>query len=634
MAKTPESGVCTRSMVKQANASLLAPARLSLQPEKHEPLPYRQQMLANNPVVMPADRDEGTYQAQSDTSLLRQRELSTNPMPTASSSNSKAIEDVPMDCGEPSSPRKQAPASEQEFRPVDSSLVVCCKVCNVIFQQVANRTVTCPFCSAKKIHKLQYGKDLKLLQSALDTCATQIKKLQQGLEKIKCSYAYLRDRPQVDKQHSPTVEIAPDAPSLSVLDLSPKANPPIIQNSDMVEPGSTPYTKQTKPCQTNASSEILINASKLEEEVGASSLTADLMNVRTPGCSTSLGQTDSLLLRSVCESGPAGTGQQCTSNKTSVLIAGDSSVTQCRSAMRQILGHDRRVTVFGAAKHTLATTVSFCSKWLRRESDSLVIIHSGLNDVFSIDGDKKSKGADTIERSCTAIRELFATCQQSRSTLMVCSIPEVVDFKNRVDYRYVAFDFNIALKSLANELGFEFIDIAPKLNTGRPFMAGNGVHYNKNGQDLVANVIMTPVTRWLGIHPVSPCKGPFTKRRHLNDKDPPARSPRRVKTSSRSSSRNIPATRHLRRGQYGEAAGSLRRGVPLAPTKSAMSFDVSNIPKKTSSQYWQSYRFPEHSAYPLLAYGSARPSYGHNAVESRDSDKYLNPWVPGAVPWS
>lgn len=158
MDRFPETGVHTRNMVKQANRSLLAPAKLSVQAEEHVSTPPHSDRPSNN-LSEPAVQSELGSDSPHGGSHI-QMQPSVPPTVVTHASNPES-DSVPVDCGGAASPVDSAAPPRPGFRPIERLLVVCCTVCNVIYQRGPNQqSGCCPLCSAKKAHKTQYSEDL------------------------------------------------------------------------------------------------------------------------------------------------------------------------------------------------------------------------------------------------------------------------------------------------------------------------------------------------------------------------------------------------------------------------------------------------------------------------------------------
>lgn len=202
MDRAPDIRMCTRSMAKAGNSSLLAPPKLSPHLEKHELIPPPSESPINDFTKHVAQNKINPSEADRKVHFRKERELCADFSANTAPANNSVPEEIPMECCGVSSPRSLARPLEQEFRAIDHSLVVCCMTCNVIYQRTTSLQARCPLCSAKKVHKLQYSEDLDSLQAALDTCAKQIKELQMNLEELKGITAHFSTNSNIDRRCS------------------------------------------------------------------------------------------------------------------------------------------------------------------------------------------------------------------------------------------------------------------------------------------------------------------------------------------------------------------------------------------------------------------------------------------------
>lgn len=394
-------------------------------------------------------------------------------------------------------------------------------------------------------------------------------------------------------------------------------------------------SKKKKLCQVQSDFEALIDAfgSKIEHAKSCVAQADRLRDQQFPPSPThELRCSPSMAHKSSSEN----SGQSKLEVANPVLVAGDVNLSQARNVLRKLLRYDRRLSVYGASKHALADTVAFCTSWLQCRSETLVILHSGLNDVLSIEENDKVNINSAIEAACTAIKELYLACQRSNSTLMVCSIPEVVDFNRRIDLRCIAFEFNSALKTLSNELGFEFIDIAHRFSTNRPLMAVDGTHYNKHGQLIAMSAIAEPIDKWLEIHPDPQREELASKHQTLNKAANSVEgSPKLVSASLRSLSKKS--------SRYGDSqTDSYASRSPAALTERKGYSSTACVLKNRRNQYIPVNRLPKpnparcmknHGA-PIRRHGSYRSGgSGYRMDRNNNRANFLDPWLPGLAPW-
>lgn len=602
------SGVRTRSMAKQghSDASLLAPAKLSLKRGAHAPTgshtKHTTQETRAAPLVQTRN-NENQSDACDSTPLRAQKAV---PSDACVLNTNSAFEEVPMDLGGVLSPANHPASGKAVHQTIDSTAVVCCAKCSILYQYAANQQSSCPLCSAKESHRRHYEEDLEGLQAALDANTKQIKDLQDSLQDIKTTVAHLCEQvSRIERDFSHPTEVL-GMTSGQLGSLLQKALE--YKSVDIAEIITCCETKIGQLCQLRDKFDCLVEEySKSVEEAGAFVSRGAGLRPDSPYPSTGPGQG---------RNSKSPSDQPTPAGKAAVLIVGDSNVFRSRDVVKNMLGRDHRVTVLADPGHNISNSVALCTEWLRREGPALVIVHSGLIDILSMENDTKEDIANSIENICSAVRGLFEECGQSNATLSVCSIPEVIDFKKRRDWRQVAFAVNVALKGLSNDLGFGFIDIAAKVSATSYLMAADGFHYNRYGQEHAMSAIAGPVAAWLNIQ-VASSNEYFTKKKQPFRPRFEASGPLQAKNSAYSGRR--PEYSYPQRLNNPASSVSFR-----PPSSWNMPFSVGHrrdVPGQPDQP-------------PGYAWKWEQRSGGIGGYVSSYKLQHLNPWMPGAVPWS
>ncbi|XP_070388000.1 uncharacterized protein [Dermacentor albipictus] len=154
-----------------------------------------------------------------------------------------------------------------------------------------------------------------------------------------------------------------------------------------------------------------------------------------------------------------------------VLVIGDSNVGRAEQGVMARVKADGRVQVEAQARKRMAEAMTKAREvvWVSTESDSLVIRHSGLNDVL------KGRSQDFekhIETGLSKLREA-----SGRVHVTICTIPEVQDQAYQVERRMV--EANRVIRSLSGRLGYSVMEVNRDVyRTGfRPFVQ-DGIHYS------------------------------------------------------------------------------------------------------------------------------------------------------------
>lgn len=324
--------------------------------------------------------------------------------------------------------------------------------------------------------------------------------------------------------------------------------------------------------------------------------------------------------------------------KRTAILVGDSNTDRFSRLAKRTVLHDKRFRVVGVSNHKFADTVHVCSNILKTTSQDkpLFILHSGLNDILSMT-DVNGKATDSlICEMSNSVRKLFRDCRQYGACLKICSIPEVVDLRQRRDWRYITFEVNCALRQLSENLGIEFIDLAPITSRHANSMAFDGIHYNRNGQLQIANALGKVVGSWLGL-PFSLLKPSvrFGHEQHIQFK------------SSRSQ-RSSSLIRINKRNNGNETCFVPNKSAPKAskeiPIRKPRYSRLPSILGKTSSANARimrsnlssnNYRGIRDAVRGInkpqkLNSASRKCEWASKNQAERD---FLDPWLPGCAPW-
>ncbi|XP_070397528.1 uncharacterized protein [Dermacentor albipictus] len=154
-----------------------------------------------------------------------------------------------------------------------------------------------------------------------------------------------------------------------------------------------------------------------------------------------------------------------------VLVIGDSNVGRAEQGVMARVKADGRVQVEVQAGKGMAEAMTKAREvvGVSTESDSLVIMHSGLNDVL------KGRSQDLerhIETGLSKLREA-----SGRVHVTICTIPEVQGQAYQLERRVV--EANRVFRSLSGRLGYSVMEVNRDVyGTGfRPFVQ-DGIHYS------------------------------------------------------------------------------------------------------------------------------------------------------------
>lgn len=307
-------------------------------------------------------------------------------------------------------------------------------------------------------------------------------------------------------------------------------------------------------------------------------------------------------------------------NNRVVLFAGDSNIGQLQAAATGVLHNEKRVKIYGRSKDKLADTFSFCQNWLQKSDyKALVVVHSGLNDILQVSVENLEEVRQVKTAIIDSVTEFFSQCRNKDAYLKVCSLPEVIDFRRRIDWRAIIFDINVALKKLSLDLGFEFIDLTELASAGSLLMARDGIHYNRRGHQTAMKIVAASVGLWLGAQ--------------ANARNPSAKFP---KTSS-SNRRKASASLSMDRYNHVPMKKENKPFTRSSPRRFQRNFSALRRHGGSTSDSYVRPRSAQ-NVNPLYCRNYMRSpttftSHRKNMQVHPEQD-HLNPWLPGFVPWS
>lgn len=550
--------------------------------------------------------------------------------PAASLSHNRA-DSAPQTLNAKAAPGSaSAPVAAEAFRAIESSLVACCARCNIIFQRLPSTPTPCPLCHFAGASSSRLDHEFGAWRSTASHHDLQISDLVGGIKTIQSKLTAMEDNiasaevSKLLKDMTATVEwntLETKLAEIESFDISEFVALIDAKRGQLVETLDKFDSLNTSlKAITGKELNSTYSAAGLGQNRGS-----DTTSSRNAPCSFSPERIKGSVDLSVIHK--------------RVLIAGDLNVAQVFRAASALLQNDQRVTVLANSEYKLENTVAGCKDWLRGASGpALVILHSGLRDVLLTQAsqDNYEQVKSTI---CENIKRLSQICLEKNASLKVTSIPEIIDYADRRDYRQIAFDINVAIKKLSSELDFEFIDILAATKGMLNSFAKNGIHYNRNGQSLVGKCIADSISHWLG------------EPKKISAGLAEAERPRRHNST------NIPAHRpHLRFNSYGnKRLTELRKTRVQAPSylhQRAGYIEPRNWPEPCPqySSFKNSSR-PAHSTLKeithmdhgpltlpqaLLTHSSAdtySPRHTRGST-NLNKDGYLNPWQPGFEPWA
>lgn len=400
----------------------------------------------------------------------------------------------------PSDPRFLKDQSAQTC-PIIRDLVVCCSSCRVIFQQQANcSTFACPVCSQQKSDKQWLEVALTEFRSTNAQIADRLAELDKALVILQTEVTSIKNAGQNDalaisKSPAENLDRANTGGETNRLEEQMDTDNALIS-----ETGSCLNVNRNQLDEVRERLESLVDASKtkanqLEELCSRAECYLTKMDSNT---NPKLSENNASHSEADAEECVQPTNE---SHAKSAIIVGGSNVVRFSKLALSLLHRDARFRVIGDISFTITESTDFCRKWLHDiKGPALIVLHSGLQDILSHPLDQPDYKL-LIENICDSVRALHADCVDFGALLKVCSVPEVVDFINRHDYRKIAFDLNAALNNLALELGFQFINNAAVTPSLAHLTTYDGRHFNKAGQFAVLKPIVTTVAEWLEIEP-------------------------------------------------------------------------------------------------------------------------------------
>ncbi|XP_072141015.1 uncharacterized protein [Dermacentor andersoni] len=154
-----------------------------------------------------------------------------------------------------------------------------------------------------------------------------------------------------------------------------------------------------------------------------------------------------------------------------VLVVGDSNVGRAEQGMMVRVKADGRVQVEVQAGKGMAEAMTKARKVVgdSMESDSLVVMHAGLNDLLQ----GRSQDLEMqIETGLSKLREA-----SGRVHVTICTIPEVQGQTYQVERRVV--EANRVIKSLSGRLGYSVMEVNRDLyGAGSRLFVQDGIHYS------------------------------------------------------------------------------------------------------------------------------------------------------------
>lgn len=383
-----------------------------------------------------------------------------------------------------------------EYYAVKSSLAVCCATCQVIYQRVSGADSKCPLC---KLHGTtasnfsRWESDLVQLQQALIQCGEQVRALEQDLRNVGGLISELKAAlpTPVDDSLIATQVLDRVTATVQIDNLEKKfAEIETFNVSDLI-------------------SQFDARKRRLDEEQEKlddllSSFNESIKQLRNLVAGAESHRVE--MTAKICaeETGVRQPGSQGASvppfdsEPHQVLIVGDFNVNRLTPIAKNLFGGDKRLTMHGNSDDRFADSVTFCSKWLQEaKQPEMIIVHSGLRNVIDFKNPNVVDPSELARSICASIRDLKSYCMDAGVALAICSIPEVIEFRKRIDWRFAIFQINSAIKSLAAELEFQYIDLASEICENYT-MARDGIHYNRTGSLRVMNLLSAFLSPCLG----------------------------------------------------------------------------------------------------------------------------------------
>lgn len=622
-------GMQTRSKASVPKVGVLAPSKLNVQ----HPAPTTQSHAVSGGVnEQPETISSPVHNSSSisrEPSSDDQRDSSSKPqgMP------SRTIKAPNFAISEEHSIQLQANQTCQIVR----ELVVCCSSCKVLFQQQPNYPApVCPVCSQLKPQKQWLELALSEFRAGNAEITRRLTELESTLVKLQAEVISLKSIVRNEALGVPKCSDGKTDISNNLAELNKSEEKMDI--GYVLTPETASLSDKRKQLEeTRERLESLLdnsNAKANQLEMLCSRAESYLVEMHNATSSKSCGAAASANEAADTRIHP----EEEVFAKKSAIIIGDSNVVRFSETASILLRMDDRFEARGALGFTLMESADFCQKWLQEvEGSALIVLHSGLQDIISYSADHTDY-TPLIDSICARIRDLSETCANSGAFLKICSVPEVVDFINRRDYRKIAFDLNSALRCLSSELHFDFLDVAVNTSGRTHLTTHDGLHFNKAGQLAVLKHIVTAVAEWLEIEPDWSLeskdyfvKGDFYRRRVASSGSrgyPLDRRERSKNLTQSSGPELVRDPRRFARGLSGEGSNrySKRRGYHTEnQSLKAENRDHRFAPtRRTRSGTAANFNRP---GYRASKNETPRGRYGVHPLESQ-----LNPWRPGFEP--
>lgn len=599
----------TRSMAKQANAPLQAPSRMSTRMNADD----------SATVARPTEDTKNTGSSKirpsSDTNSGQLSSRPSTHLDHTPSIVGSISEEIAMDV-EGTKATSDGQSGANNLCPIDNSLVVCCSRCRIIYQKMADGLSPCPLCLRQTKHMSLYDTDVKQLRDSLSQASIQINALQKDLQSVK---EMLAQHSAMLTPPTGTASAEKQVREFQTAEIRTLDNP-LLEPTQTALSGDTTLLVSEKRGLSEAQGKIDALVLEFERSVRRIQELGSQAEVYLQKNSTKVGSAEHPL--QACDA-LAIDSNNVSSDAQNVLFIGDSNVTRLYHDAKGMLRHNSRVTIRGCPEHKIFDTITSCHEWLQNAKGRLlIVIHSGLNDITALNKYGVDESTHLKQHFRAAISDISTKCQLVGADLMVCSIPEVIDFRRRLDFRSAAFDINSQIKSDAAEIGYKFIDTSPLESLGTHLMARDGLHYNKHGQFEVMKVIAAQIGTWLNMeldltHSSSATYG-GNRKLGYHAKEARNRPPVGVRTFRQisvptSSRRSTSKTQ----GSYSDFSS---RRDPV--------FRCSEYLARPP-QHRETYANKSRNSFPIQLH--CAPPHRYN---QQNYVQHLNPWMPGAVPWS
>lgn len=618
MAEQVGSGVKTRSKVAQERGSLLAPSKLGMS--------FRFDTSALSAVeeetglLIEAVTPPPNTKLHSRQSYVNQSPQTTHDETPPKSPREPHFEqdrqehntvDSPMRLGTPHTRVAAKVQTPEDYCHIDNALVVCCAKCGVIFQRI-NASTHCPLCRLHSSGVLEYGSDIQRLEIQLAQIEGHILNLSKKLNDLQLAIVNYK---------TPTHNTRDNLAELACYSNDPGVD--LRREGDIGKPAEGLYgqtdSKLRELFEIHRTFEgeqamitqklAMVEQIAVKAEQSIAKIEKQMSN--DPNEKNSLAQVD---ISKPSTAYKQQRGKVAFTNKR-VLLAGDTNASRFFDWVKGMLYNPENIEELSSSGQKFAETVRSCKDWLQdTEGLTQIVIHSGLDDIISEQVDNKETLESLKNRITVSLTDLAALCGEKGSLLKICSIPEVVNYSERYDWRQPAFELNAMLKTLAEELRFEFVDLTDVAQRNIHIMNREGINYNRYGQELIANLIAESVGKWLGIAPSK-----YRKGKPLAGWLPQTGDARR-ENSARRSGRNVYM------GHGFNAAGGLSEEYRFLPRRS----------EHVKGEARRDYRYT-HNPYAARK-SMLRPRTRDAHLSSHlNTLRYipmeLNPWMPGFAPW-